>query len=199
MATTETPYGLRPVNILGGQPNSHAFRQYPIASGYATDIFTGDLVKLVVGGTIEKAGITDGSAGDTDAPVGVFMGVSYSEPTFNYFIQKQMWEASTVTSDAVAYVLDDPDALFEIQADGTLGQNAVGTNAAVVQGTGNDATGVSGVQLSASSIAGTATLPLRIVDAVDKEGFSVLDDAFTDVIVRINTHFNRTAAGNAGS
>lgn len=194
MASTASPYGLRPINILGGQPNTGAIRQYKIASGYATSIFYGDLVSLVVGGTIEK------NTGTTTAvPVGVFLGVDYEDTKLGYF-NRNMWVGGTAPktgTEAFAYVLDDPDALFEIQANGTLGQNAIGTNAAIVQGAGDAATGMSKVSLNAGSIALTATLPLRIVDYVRRPGFSELGDAATDVIVRINTHFNRTATGNA--
>lgn len=193
MASTASPYGLRPINVLGGQSNSHSIRLMKIASGYATSIFQGDLVKLVVAGTIEKdTGTT------TASPVGVFLGCAYTDSDMG-FVTKNMWTASTVASDAMAYVCDDPDMLFEIQADDTLGQNAIGSNFAIVQGSGNATTGVSGVALDASTIQSTATLPLRVVDYVDKQGFSALGDTYTDVIVRINTHFNRTALGLAGA
>lgn len=196
MASTAAPYGLRPINIMGGQANSGSIRQYKIASGYATGIFYGDLVKLAVGGTIEK------ETGTTSAtPVGVFLGVEYEDTSMG-LLHKNQWTAGTTVktgTEAYAYVLDDPDALFEIQADDTLGQSAVGTNAALVQGSGDTATGMSAVALDASTVAGTATLPLRIVDYVRRPGFSALGDSYTDVIVRINTHFNRTAAGNAAS
>lgn len=193
MASTATPYGLRPVNILGGQANSGSIRKIKIASGYATSIFQGDLVDLAVTGTVQKITTTN-----TATPVGVFIGCEYTDTDMG-FITKNMWTASTTASDALAYVVDDPDMLFEVQADGSLSQNAIGSNFSVVQGSGDTTTGVSGVALDASTIESTATLPLRVVDYVDKEGFSALGDSYTDVIVRLNTHFNRTALGNAGA
>ena len=194
MANTASPYGLRPVNLLGGQANSGSVRLIKIASGYGTSIFYGDLVQLAVGGTIAKA------TGTTSAtPVGVFLGVEYTDPASKQFWHRNMWTSGTVASDAMAVVCDDPDMLFEIQSDEALNQNCIGTNAAIVQGSGNTATGISGVKLDGSTIANTATLPLRIVDMVNKVGFSVPGDAYTDVIVRINTHFNRTATGIAAS
>lgn len=192
MAATATPYGLRPLNMLGGQPMTHGFRQYKIADAYATSIFNGDLVSLVAGGTVEKfTGTTTGS------PLGVFLGVEYEMSDMGLLF-KQHWTASTATKSGTAiwaYVIDDPDVLFQIQADDTLGQDALGANAALVQGAGNATTGKSGVTLDASTVATTATLPLRIVDYVNLPGFSTLGDAFTDVIVRLNTHFNRNATG----
>lgn len=187
MASSATPYGLRPVAVLGNSYNSNGFQQYKIASAYGVAIFQGDLVTLATTGTIEK------DTGTTTAnPVGVFLGCEYTDANMG-LVHKNNWVAGTVASNAMAYVADDPDLLFEIQANGTLGQAALGANAAIVQGSGNATTGVSGVSLSYSSVDTTATLPLRIVDYVTRPGFSALGDAYTDLIVRINTHFNRNA------
>jgi len=192
MAATARAYGFRPTNMLGGQSMSHGFRLYKITADYATSIFQGDLVDLVAGGTIEK------NTGTTTAtPVGVFWGCEY-ELSDHGLIHKNMWTASTAVKSgttAWAYVYDDPDMLFEVQADDTLGQNSLGANAAIVQGSGNTTTGISGVTLDASTVNTTATLPLRIVDYVTRPGFSALGDAKTDMIVRLNTHFNRSATG----
>ena len=190
MANTAAPYGLRPVNLLGGRQFAGSVRQYKIASGYNTSIFYGDLVKFAIGGTmVKETGTT------TATPVGVFLGVEYTDPSSKQLWHRNMWTAGTVAADAMAYVLDDPDALFEIQADGSLDQNCLGTNAAIVQGSGNSTTGMSAVALDADTIDKTNTLPLRIVDYVRKQGFSELGDDYTDVIVRINTHFNRAPLG----
>jgi hypothetical protein len=194
MAASAKPFGLRPINLLGGQANSGSIRLYKIASGYATGIFYGDLVSMLASsGTIQK------ETGTTTAtPVGVFLGVEYMS-ALQGLLQRNQWTASTTVptgTTAWAYVCDDPDMLFEIQANGSLSQNCLGTNAAIVQGAGSTSTGMSGVTLNAGSIATTATLPLRIVDWV-KRPDNALGDAFTNVIVRLNTHFNRTALGIA--
>ena len=52
--TVSAPYGLKPVNLIGGQVYAGSTRLIPIASGYATDIFYGDVVKLASSGTIQK-------------------------------------------------------------------------------------------------------------------------------------------------
>lgn len=195
MAATASPYGLRPTNVLGAQGFSHGFRQYKIASGYATSIFQGDLVTLLASsGTIVK---DTGTA--TALPVGVFWGVEYIS-TLQGQLNRNWWTASTTVptgTTAWAYVYDDPDMLFEMQASAALDQNSIGTNAAIVQNAGNTATGMSAITINAATIAVTATLPIRIVDYVNKPGFSALNDAKTDMIVRLNTHFNRTALGIA--
>ena len=205
MASTSSPYGLRPVNLLGGQPFAGSTRLYPIASAYATAIQNGDAVKMVTTGsgrgTIERFnGTTTATTATTQVTlVGVFVGVSYTDPVLGPTF-RQNYTGGIVASDLQAYVVDDPDALFQIQADGALTNVARGTNAALIQtvagSTGQNT--VSGVGLQASSVADTATLPLRIVDFVIGPN-SAIGDAKTDVIVRINTHFHRTTTGVAAS
>ncbi len=71
--TVDAPYGLKPVNLIGGQVFAGSTRMMEIASGYATSIFYGDLVKRISDGTIEK------DTGTTTAtPVGIFLGVSFT-------------------------------------------------------------------------------------------------------------------------
>ena len=180
MATTAAPYGMRPVNRLGGTVNTGAFRQIKIASGYATAIFFGDVVKLVTAGTVEK---DSGTA--TATPIGIFMGCTYTDPNLNYKLHNQQWPASTVASDAKAYVCDDPNMLFQIQGDDTIAQADLGANAPIVQTAGSTSIGNSKNALDAGSIATTATLPLKIVDFVDGPT-SAIGDTYTDVIVKWN-------------
>lgn len=192
MATTATPYGARPVNLIGGQFYAGGTRQLKIASGYNTNIFFGDFVKLVVGGTIEK---DTGTTAMTTC--GVFLGVSYIDPSLGYYVNRQWWSAGTTPAagDAMAIIADDPDLIFQIQASATLGQNAIGTNAAVVQNAGSTAMGDSRVTVNAGSIADTATLPIRIIDFVPGE----VGAAYPDLLVKINTHAYNTLLGNAAT
>ena len=180
MASTAAAFGLKPVNLIGGQPFAGSTRQIKIASGYGTNIFNGDVVKLVAAGTVEK------DTGTTTAtPVGVFVGCTFTDPNSEQMTFKNYWPASTVASDAFAYVVDDPDVLFHIQADGSVAQTALGANFAIVQGSGSTSTGVSGVSLDASTVATTNTLPLRLVDFYTGPNSSI-GDSFTDCIVKWN-------------
>jgi len=180
MATTAAPYGMRPVGLIGGQPYAGSTRQISIASGYATNIFFGDAVKLVAAGTVEKDTGTNAMT-----PVGIFMGCSYTDPNLNYKVFKQYWPASTVASDAVAYVCDDPDAVFQIQADDTIAQDGLGANYALVQTAGSTTVGNSKNARDASTAATTNTLPLRVIGFVDGPT-SAVGDAYTDVLVKWN-------------
>lgn len=204
MSAVSTPYGFRPVNILGGQPFSGADRIYAIPSGYATSIFNGDPVLLTLTGATRgqiqrfNETVVATTVTATSTPVGVFIGCSYTDPTYGKTF-RQYWPGATVAPDAVAYVVDDPDMLFQVQADGAIAQTRIGCNASIIQTVvGNTATGNSGLCLQASSVANSATLPLRIVDWVPAPG-NALGDAFTDVIIRFNTHFNRSTTGVAAA
>lgn len=194
MSTTAAPYGLIPVKKVGGQPYVNASNTYKIASGYATSIFNGDVVKLASpGGTVQK------DTGTTTAtPIGVFVGCSYTDPVYGLTF-RNYWPASTVAADAVAYVVDDPDVIFKIQGDGLgtiYGQESIGTNAALVQTAGSTVTGKSAVALDSSTVATTAALPLKIV-GFDRSPLNALTDTYVDFYVIFNTHAFRTALGNS--
>ncbi len=208
MASTSSPYGLQPRNLLGGQGFAGSTRMYAIPSGYAVTIQYGDPVLIVntgsTRGTLARFN-SNNNAGQTLATgggfglVGVFVGCTYTDPTLGR-VFRQNYPANLVASDIQAYVIDDPDALFTVQANGPLTQTALGCNAALIQTVAGSSVQnrISGVGLDATGgTIGTAnTLPLRIVGFVDGPT-SAIGDAFTDVIVRINTHFHRT--GNTGS
>jgi len=186
MSATPFPYGLRPVGKTAAGYNSHGFQTRPIASAYGTAINFGDVVKGVADGTIEKdTGTT------TLTPAGVFLGCEYTDSQGRRQ-HSQNWPAGTVSSDAKAKVLTDPNELFYIQADGSVTQAAVGANAAIVQTAGVQ--GRSRNALQASSVATTATLPLRIVE-ISAMPENAAGDAYTDVVVRFNTHQLNSATG----
>lgn len=206
MASTLAPYGLRPINLLGGQGYAGSTRLYAIPASYAVSIQYGDPVIITNTGSTRgylarfnatTTATTVTSTGGGFGFVGVFVGCTYTDPTYGKVFRQNYTSGNTAT-DIQGYVVDDPDALFQVQADNTLAQTALGCNAALIQTVaGNSGANInSGVALQASSIATTATLPVRIVDFVNSTT-SQIGDAYTDVIVRINTHFHRT--GNTGS
>jgi hypothetical protein len=185
--TVSAPYGLKPINLIGGQVFSGATRLMEIASGYATNIFYGDLVKRISDGTIEK------DTGTTTAtPVGVFLGVSFTNASTGQIQQQQYYPASTAIKSGTkifAVVADDPDTLFQVAVvSGTtvitgVGISAIGNNATLVQNAGSTITGDSKVALL-DSTATTNTLPIRIIDVVRDTATAA--DVFPEVIVKIN-------------
>jgi hypothetical protein len=165
--TVDKPYGLQPINLIGGQVFAGSTRQLKIASGYPANIFAGDVVKLVSTGVIEKDTGTI-----TATPVGVFVGCQFTNPSTKQIQFQQYWPTGTVAADAVAFVLDDPDVLFKVAAvsSGTTiafyGQTVIGTNVSLVQNSGSTTTGNSAVAIDGSSAAVTASLPIRIIAGV---------------------------------
>ena len=138
MASSATPYGLKAVNLIGGQPYAGSTRKIKIASGYGTNIFNGSIVAIVAGGTIEIVTTNgDNSTGFPAGTVGVFVGCTYTDPNNSQKQFSQYWPASTVASDAMAYIVDDPDVVFQVQADGAVTQADLGQNVklAAVQST----------------------------------------------------------------
>jgi hypothetical protein len=181
--TIDGPYGLIPINLIGGQVFASATRQIPIGSGSATSIFFGDVVKLNSSGTLDKDTGTNAAT-----PVGVFLGCTFTDPVYGKTF-RQYYPASTVAADIVAYVQDDPDALYKVavvSATTTIGavaRTAVGENAVLVQNTGSTFTGDSKVAVSATT-ATTSTWPVRIIDVIAETQSSA--GSFTEVVVKWN-------------
>ncbi len=171
------PYGLVPVNLKGGIPFAGSTRMIPIGQGYNTNLFAGDVVGLANGLTVITPYNADTSsaaaAGDI---VGVFLGAEYTQPGGPVFgkLRNEYWPAGTNAPDAIAYVLDDPNALFkaavvtqpqgsantQLNTGTTIGYMSpsfVGSNAFLVAGnagstaTGNSAMAVSGANPTVSS------------------------------------------------
>jgi len=182
MSSSATPYGARPVGTLSASGSfTGKVRHYGIASGYGTAIFYGDFVKLVAAGTVEK------DTGTTSlTPVGIFLGVSYTDPNTSQKTFSQYFPASTAADDISAYVLDDPNVLFEMQADGSAAVTNIGNNVAVVQTAGSTSIGTSKNAIDISTAATTtATLPVRIVDISPKSD-NASGDSFTDLVAKFN-------------
>ena len=200
--TVSAPYGLQAVNRVDGMPYAGAIRQIPIASTYNTPIYYGDIVRIAAGGTIEKSTVTtDSTTAAANNTVGVFVGVAYTNSQ-SQPVQGQYYASNTVNQSAVAYVIDDPLALFKVAvtlsngAMSSVNQSIVGTNMAVVQGTGSNTTGDSAVSVYATNAQGNAAaLPFRVIAVVPDTATST--STYAEVLVKINNHqYNAAAALN---
>jgi len=170
------PYGLKPINLIGGQVYAGSTRMYPIQYGYATNIFNGDFVK-VVRGSVTRAAI--GATTASNAVTGVFVGCSYTDPVSKNKRFSQYWPASTLAGDAVAYVVDDPDAVFKaavcsattVMASGAYA--LVGTNLSMIDNSGDVNTGNSkNAILAPDDTPVTTILPVRCVGVVPETSVS---------------------------
>tara|TARA_B100000282_G_scaffold103031_1_gene72803 strand:- start:29 stop:607 length:579 start_codon:yes stop_codon:yes gene_type:complete len=191
MANTAEKYGLRPVRKLDGSPFINAQNRYRIASGYATAIFQGDLVKPVTGGGVERA-----VAATSDKVLGVFNGVFYTDPTTQKPTFKNHYPGGIAASDIIANVIDDPNVVYSIDSDGAFAVADIFKNFAITNVTGNTLTGISEVQLdySVSGLTTSGTV-LQAIDISQDTNNSTAGSANVDVLVRINNHFYSQGTG----
>ena len=164
------PYGLKPINLIGGQVFAGSTREYAIPYGYATNIFYGDIVGLTRG-NVQRLSVSTGTLGTV---TGVFLGCSYTNPSTKQKQFAQYWPASTLAGDAVAIVCDDPDTVFKAvvcSATTAVASGAramIGQNLAMINNTGNVNTGDSANALLAPSNTPVTTdaLPIRVLGLV---------------------------------
>lgn len=198
MGSINAPFGLKP-NGLFGNTSMEVFQQYPIASGYNTNIAAGDVVLLVDGGTattIEKQTAT-GNTSTAINMVGVFVGCVYTSPVTGQVTFDTMWPAGTAASDAMAYVVVDPDATFTIQASAAITnpQDIYGKNAQLVQTAVNTVFKISRVALDVATLGTAATLPIRVVDYMGGARGDERGTSFPILVVKLNYTQFTAAAG----
>ena len=194
MANKDAAFGMRPVKMIGGAPYTGGQSRYRIAANYDTAIFQGDMVAQVTGGGVEVH-----ADGGTVPIVGVFNGCSYTDPTTKEQVFKNYYPASTNASDIIAYIIDDPMVVFEIQCNAAFPvADLFGNFDIVYTSSGSTTTGMSGAELNVSDGATTANLSLKCIDiSEDPENSDVSSDA-TNVLVVIQNHlFGQKAAGLA--
>ena len=165
----DAPYGLKPVNLIGGQVFAGSTRNYSIQYGFASNIFYGDLVNIVRGSIVKNTDTTDSTG---NGMVGVFLGCSYTNPTTKQLQFAQYWPSGTLAGDAQAIVCDDPDTVFKVvmcsatTVIASASTAMIGQNFGLIQNAGNTNTGNSAVAaLYASSTTGV-DLALRVVGLV---------------------------------
>lgn len=192
MSATSAPYGFKPVQKLGGTPYAGSVRHYKFdPAGYGTAVYNGALVYMKGTGYIELVSAT-GEDGTTNAfpagttltgALGVFVGCSYVNSA-GQTVFSQYYPASAL--NAVAYVVDDPTVVFQVQASSAIGQAEIGANVHMLSGaitTGSATTGNSTAAVNGTSL--TTTAPFRIVGIAPIPG-NAAGDAYTDIYVIFN-------------
>ena len=194
MANVKEEVGLRPYRKLDGTPLVGAQNRYTIASNYATQIFQGDLVIAKTTGNIEKYDAS-GNAGLSTAVVGVFNGVFYTDPTTQKPTFKNFYPGSIVASDITAFVVDDPDAVFLVNADEAFTRADLFRNYAVTNTTGVTETGISKAMLDVSNSGTTVSFVLQAIDISQDPENSDTATSNANILVRINHHQYRSRTG----
>ena len=190
MATTASPYGLKPVKRADGMPYAGATSQYLIdPAGEATNLFYGQVVHIGADGYIALSTATGADATTNALPtgttltgsLGVFVGCSYINAQGQQ-IYGQYYPSGT-TGVVTAYVVDDPNVLFQAQLDGAADQSDVGANTffAAAQSTSTGSTQTGNSTSALESTTQTAAAAFKII------GFaSPVTDAYPDVLVKFN-------------
>ena len=202
MAATASPYGFKAVNELGGLPYAGSTRSFLIdPAGYNTNIYNGTLVYVNTAGYLNIVTGTGADATTNSFPgsgtltgaVGVFVGCTYTNAQ-GQIIYSQYYPANTASvqgSAITAYVIDDDRAVFQVQANNTVPQSALGDNVYLANAqstsTGSTTTGNSNIAVSATVV--TTTAAFRIVGFVNSTT-SQVGDAYTDLLVKFNPGYH---------
>jgi hypothetical protein len=201
-----TEGGLQVYSSIGNGAGSSVNVAFKIASADATDMFEGDLMKLVntTGGVVAATAATD-SAG----LVGVFVGCEYTstETGQRVWSNKYLGTTNTITADdTVAFVNVGPNQLYKIRIGSAADTDGTATREDMIGGkfdldfnAGNAVTGKSGMILDS----GTAQIAtVAQVSCVGVSNNDYTDDAkgaqatvYTHAIVMIDPLANFLAAG----
>lgn len=146
-----------------------------IASTDASLIFRGDAVMTSSSGGTNNSGnyitalpIANPSSGFLCR--GVFQGCYQYQPSAGRVVWSNFYNGVVTgsTGDVKAYVIDDPDTLFLVQAStkGAITSSMIGLNIGVQfnSTTGNTVTGYSNMAVESTAVGSTQSLPFRIVD-----------------------------------
>jgi len=197
------PYGLKPINLIGGQVFAGSTRSLPIQYGYSTNIFYGDFVKVLRGSVTRAAVSTGTSSAQFD---GIFLGCSYTDPVTKTKRFSQYWPASTLAGDAMAYVGDDPDTVFKAvvcSASAAVASGSyalVGANLSMIDNTGDVNTGNSkNAVLSPTATPVTTILPVRCVGVVEDTAYSYTATGSSNTTTLTLTGSGLTAALPVGT
>ena len=190
MANVAEKFGLRPYRKLDGTPLVGAQNRYSIASGHTTAIFQGDLVIPLTAGTIDRH-----TANNSTAVIGVFNGCFYTDPTTQKPTFRNSYPGSIAASDITAFVVDDPDAVFLMNADDTFAKADLFQNYSVTTGGGNTTSGISEVELDVSVSGTNASFIIQAIDISQDPDNSDTGSANANILVRINKHFYRNGTG----
>jgi hypothetical protein len=190
MASTATPYGLKPVKRADGMPYAGATTTYLIdPAGLANNIFYGSVVQMAASGYIELADgtgadiTTNNFGGSSIGAMGVFVGCDYIN-TQGQFVTAQYYPATT-SGVVHAYVVSDPMVTFQAQLDGAGLQTIVGTITKFPA--------VQHATTSGNTLTGNSTMAVDATVQTTVGGFLVLgfaseaSDAFPDVFVKFTS------------
>jgi len=167
--TVDAPYGVKPVNLIGGQVFAGSTRNLPIQYNYGTPLYNGDLVTLSAGYVV----IATYPVSTTNTTVGVFLGCYYTNPTTKQRLFSQYYPGNVTAGDITAIIGDDPDQVMKVAVSTTAGGAVIGSASSILVGanmaggtqTGSASTGNSGMSV-VSATATTSGGGFRVLNLV---------------------------------
>ncbi len=176
MSSINAPFGFRTAYSPSGTLREMAST---IVTGYASDLYTGQPVKIGTDGTLQAA-----AAGD--AFVGSFAGCQYLPSGAQRPVISPSWPANTAATQIIAYYTMDPYMVYEIQGDGSITQAQVGEQANFTNAANSNGLGYSTCTISATTNA-SGNYQLRIIGIANQID-NASGDAYTVVQVQIANH-----------
>jgi hypothetical protein len=207
MANTNTPRGLSPVKSITGAPFNEQGRLYAIANDGSNTYAIGDIVK-VAGGS-DTTGIPYVTkAATTDTPVGVIVGLRVSDPGVSLV-------GTTLALNTIylplssglryAFVVDDPNVIFEVQGDSTgvaaadvfknAGLTITANQTSLAQSSPLSSTVLNASSFLAIGSSGSLALPLQIIGLVQSADNA--PGAYANALVKWNKHQFLNPVGTA--
>ena len=150
------------------------------------------MVKQVTGGGIERV-----AASSTVPVVGVFNGCSYTDPSSGEQVFSNHYPGSIAADDIIAFVIDDRNVVFEVQADAAFPVADLFGNFDIVDNstTGDVKSGTSNLELDVTTGATTNTLPLKAIDISQDPDNDDVSSANTNVLCVIQNHIMGEGSG----
>mgnify|MGYP000665674643 CR=1 FL=1 len=195
MASVASPYGLKPVNLIGGQSYAGSVREIKLSTNNSAALFNGDVIQLTSAGNPQALTATI-TTGTTAGVIGVMTGARFVNPVTKQSMWAQYIPSGAITAgytDVYVYVADDPDLVMQVQGSAAFGSltngaaGAIGKNAALGNfSAGSTTTGNSAVNLvvgtNGASLASTATLAVRVIGVVP----GTESDTYPELLVKWN-------------
>ncbi len=198
MANQDAPFGFRAIGGMGSSYETQGTSKYEIADNSTSPVFQGDLCQFgnsassatdANGVAIAVGYISCSAVIENILNVGVFNGCFYTDPTTSKPTWKNYYPgAVNITVGTIdAYVYDNPQQLFEVQAAGSLAQtdmgNLIDTHTYVAGSTIN---GQSKEEISTAVTGSGATAQWRLIRGSEEVGNSDKSSANANWVVRLN-------------
>jgi hypothetical protein len=209
LANTQGPFGFVQVGTASGPPNfaqAGSGSPYKIKSTFTVSIYFGDAVRMWVAGDDASGAagyitpwvVGDGAGGATKILAGIFLGCEYYSVSQRKTVWNNFYPGSDASGDVTAYVCDDPESQWKVQAGATpIDYTSIGANVDIAATpSGSTTTGISGMSVGTPNT--TVTFPFKVVNIVTSPpGANGTDDTtgYNNVIVAFNNQIYKAGLG----